>query len=223
MKISASESIRNAYFSNIGNGNGNDNQRENHFLILYNKITKIVRALWLAESSVCMGVCKHCCGVKMFCFSRTNYTSPNLKKFASSKLIKVTLFTHSFVGWNLENRYKESVSIFFRLSWHFKREKSVFWKASFCKTRTDYTCKTLWLVRISLLISAIQRVLRFFSGKLFYKSNRKLFPCVCIAWYKHSRCWENLRQLCKPETNPLMFISGYANTENVFYCLNNVY
>ena len=129
---------------NIGNGKGNENQRENHFLILYYKITKIVCALWLAESSVCMRVCKHGCGVKMFCFSRTNYTSPNLKTFASSKLVKVTLFTHSFVGWNLENRYKESVSIFFRLSWHFKREKYIFCKASFCKTRTDYACKTLW-------------------------------------------------------------------------------
>ena len=115
MKISASESIRNAYFSNIGNGKGNDNQRENHLLVLNYKITKIVRALWLAKSSVCMRVCKHGCGVKMFCFSRTNYTSPNLKKFASSKLVKVTLFTHSFVGWNLENCYKESVSIFFSL------------------------------------------------------------------------------------------------------------
>ena len=48
----------------------------------------------------------------------------------------------------------------------------------------------------------------FFSGKLFYKSNRKLFSCVCIAWYKHSRRWENSRQLYKP-------------SENVFYCLNN--
>ena len=85
------------------------------------------------------------------------------------------------------------------------------------------------MVRISLPISAIQRVLRFFSGNLFYKSNRKLFPCVCIAWYKHSRRWENSRQLCKPSTSsrvcitvatPLVFISGYANTENVFYCLN---
>ena len=56
-----------------------------------------------------------------------------LKKFSSSKLDKFTLFTHSFFGWNLGNRYKESVSILFRLSWHFKREKSVFWKASFCK------------------------------------------------------------------------------------------
>ena len=106
------------------------------------KIAKIVRALWLAERRVCMRVCKHGCDVKMFCFSRANHVSTNLKKFLSSKLDKVTLFTHSFVGWNLENLYKQAVSTFFRLSWHFKREKSVFWKASFCKTRTDYACKT---------------------------------------------------------------------------------
>ena len=49
----------------------------------------------------------------------------------------------------------------------------------------DFVDKTLQLVRISLLISAIQRVLSFFSRKVFYKSNRKLFSCVCIAWYKH--------------------------------------
>ena len=112
--------------------------------LLNYKITKIVRALWLAERRVCMRVCKHGCGVNMFCFSRANHASTNLKKFSSSKLDKFTLFTHSFVGWNLENRYKESVSIFFRVSWHFKREKSVFWKASFCKTRTDYAFKTSW-------------------------------------------------------------------------------
>ena len=110
----------------------------------YYKITKIVRALWLAKRSVCMRVCKHGGGVKMFCFLRANHASTNLKKYSSSKLHKFTLFTHSFVGWNLENRYKESVSIFFRSSWHFKRKKSVFWKASFCHTRTDYTCKTSW-------------------------------------------------------------------------------
>ena len=77
------------------------------------KIIKIVRALWLAESGVCMRVCKHGCGVKMFCFSRANNASTNLKKFSSSKLNKFTLFAHSFVDWNLENRYKEGVSIFF--------------------------------------------------------------------------------------------------------------
>ena len=106
------------------------------------KITKIVRALLLAERSVCMWVCKHGCGVMLFCFSRANHASTNLKKVSSSKPDKFTLFTHSFVGWNFENRYKESVSIFFRLSWHFKWEKSVFWKAPFCKLRTDYACKT---------------------------------------------------------------------------------
>ena len=105
------------------------------------KITKIVCAPWLAERSVNMRLCKHGCGVKMFCFSRANYASTSLKKFSSSKLDEFALFTHF---WNLENRCKESVSIFFRLSWHFKREKSVFWKASFCKTRTNYACKTSW-------------------------------------------------------------------------------
>ena len=69
------------------------------------KITKIVRVLWLAERSVCMRVCKHGFDVKMFCFSRTNHANTNLKTFSSSKLDKITLFTHSFVGWNLENRY----------------------------------------------------------------------------------------------------------------------
>ena len=113
-------------------------------VVKYYKITKIVRALWLAERSVCMRVCKHGCGVKLFGFSRANHASTNLKKFSSSKLDKFTLFTHSFVGWNMENRYKEGESIFLRLSWHFKREKSVFCKASFCKTRTDYAFKTSW-------------------------------------------------------------------------------
>ena len=126
--------------------------------ICHYKITKIVCALWLAKRSVCMRVCKHGWGVKMFCFSRANHASTNLKTFSSSKLNKFTLFAHSVVGWNLENRYKQGVSIFFPLSWHFKREKSVFWKASFWQTRTDYACivdKTLRLVRISVLINAI--------------------------------------------------------------------
>ena len=75
--------------------------------ISHYKITKIVHALWLAERSVCMRVCQHGCDVKMFCFSSANHASKNLKKFLSSKLDKFTLFTHSFVGWNLENLYKQ--------------------------------------------------------------------------------------------------------------------
>ena len=52
-----------------------------------------------------MRVCKHDCDVKMFCFSRANHVSTNLKKFLSSKLDKVTLFTHSFVILSEKNPY----------------------------------------------------------------------------------------------------------------------
>ena len=77
----------------------------------------------------------------------------------------------------------------------------------------DLVDKTLRLVRISLLISDIQRVLRLFWGKLFYKSNRKLFSCVCIACYKHSRRWENSRQLRKPSTSSRVCIT-ISNSRN---------
>ena len=73
----------------------------------------------------------------------------------------------------------------------------------------------------------------FFLGNLFYKSNRKLLSCVCIAWYKHSRRWENSLQLCKPSTSSRVCIT-VSNSPNpsrvyirlckhgkIFYCLNN--
>ena len=91
---------------------------------------------------------------------------------------------------------------FFLLSWHFKWEKSVFWKASFCNTRTDlilmqdfvYKTFTLQLVRISLLISAITKSFVCFLGK--------------VILFLHSRGGKNSRQLCKPET---FFVSGLYN------------
>ena len=115
-----------------------------------------------------MRVCKYGCGVKMFCFSRANHASTSLKTFLSSKLDKFTLFTHSFVGWNFENRYKEGVSIFLRLSWHFKRENSLFWKASFCKTRTDYECKSRVCITVSISPNPSRVYIRLCKhGKLF--------------------------------------------------------
>ena len=134
------------------------------------KITKIVRALWLAENSVYMRVCKLAVAAASWSsclvFRALMTQAPNLKKFSSSKLDKFTLFTHSFVGWNMENRYKEGESIFLPLSWHFKRDNSVF-----CKTR------------------GVGRILDGYA-------NPRLLPA------------------------PLVFISGFANTENVSYCLN---
>ena len=102
----------------------------------------------------------------------------------------------------------------------------------FCKTRTDYVQDFGTGKNFRFNQYHNKEFLSFFSVKVFYKSNRKLFSCVCIAWYNHSRAWENYRQLCKPSTSsrvcttvsnsptPLVFISGYANKENVFYCLN---
>ena len=56
-----------------------------------------------------------------------------------------------------------------------------------------------------------KRVLRFFLSKLIYKSNRKLFPVL------------NTRGVGRILPAPLVFISGYANTENFFYCLNIIF
>ena len=77
---------------------------------------------------------------------------------------------------------------------------------------------TLRLVRTSLLISTITKSLAFFSGKLFYKSDRKLFFCICIAWYKHERGWENSRQLCIPSTSSRVCItvSNSTNPSRVY-------
>ena len=52
--------------------------------VLY-KITKIVRALWLAERSVCMRVYKQGSVLKMFWFSRANHAIKNLEKFSSGR------------------------------------------------------------------------------------------------------------------------------------------
>ena len=116
-----------------------------------------------------------------------------------------------------------SVIFFFRLNWHLKREKSVFWKASFCKTRTDYACKTSctsFTTGKNFCLNQYHKkeFLSFFSVKLFYKSKRKLFSCVCIAWYKHSRGWANSRQLCKPETKSRVCItvSNSPNPSSVY-------
>ena len=139
--------------------------------ILKSIITKIVRARSDWPRDVFAWEYVNMCGVKMFCSSRANHTSTNFKMFLSWKLDKFTLFTHSLVGWNLENLYKHAVPIFFRLSWHFKREKPFFGKHLYCKPRTDYTYNKLRVqnfatVRISLLISDLNKEFFFFLERV---------------------------------------------------------
>ena len=79
-----------------------------------------------------MRVCKHGCDVKMFCFSRANHASMNLKKgfeFKTSISLRYLPISSSAETWKFFRK------IFFRLSLHFKREKPVFWKASLLKNK----------------------------------------------------------------------------------------
>ena len=79
------------------------------------KITKIVRSLWLAERSVCIRVCKHGCGVKLLAFRALITQAQIWKSFSDQNSTRSLQFAHSFVGWNLENLYKQAVSTFFQI------------------------------------------------------------------------------------------------------------
>ena len=130
--------------------------------ISFYKITKIVRALWLAEGRVCMRFCKDGFDVEMFCFSRVHQASTN----SISLYFIYPILRRLKLGKSLQT----SCDNFFRLSWHFKREKSVCWKSSFVQNKNwsrvqDSVCKTLRLVRISLLISAITKSFAFFFSR----------------------------------------------------------
>ena len=109
------------------------------------KITKIVRALWFAERSVAGEFVNMV--VASWCFAfRALITQARIWKKVLKFKTRQVYFIYPFLRWlklgkSLQGKY---VDFFFRLSWQLKREKSVFWKASFCKTRTDYACKTSW-------------------------------------------------------------------------------
>ena len=157
----------------------------------------------------------------MFCFSCANHASTYLKKVLS---------------WNLRNLWKNAVSIFFRLSWLFKREKPVFRKAFFCKTKTDYAFK----LRVQDFATGQnfsfnqcpkQKSFAFFLGKVILKPTDNFFPVFAYPYvntggvgrmlhsYANPRLRLGFAQLSRILLTPLEFISGYANTENVFYCL----
>ena len=99
-----------------------------------------------------------------------------------------------------------------------------FGKHLFCKTKTDYAYK----LRVqdfatgknfSFNHCSKQESFAFFSGKLFYKSKRKLFFLYLhIQISKRSRGCENSRQLCKPSTSSrvCMTVSNSPNPSRVY-------
>ena len=117
-------------------------------------------------------------------------------------LDKFTLFTHFLVGWNLESLYKYAVSIFFpvrKLTFYVIQIRINFWQASVLQNRNwlrvpNVVYNTLRLVRISLLINVMNEESCFSSRESsFIEAIENFSYWVGIAWYKHSRGWENSR------------------------------
>ena len=78
------------------------------------------------------------------------------------------------------------MSIFFAGADILSEKNPYFGKHLFCKTRTDYAYKLRVQdfatgKNLSFNQFSKQESFAFSSGKLFYNSNRKLFPCVCIS------------------------------------------
>ena len=154
-----------------------------------------------------MRVCKHGCDIKMFCFSRANHASANLKKVFELKTSTSLLYSpisSSDETWKIfRNMLRQ---FFFTWADILSKKKTVFWKASFLQNKDCFVYKTS-RKNLSINQCSKQESFTFFSGKLFYKSKRKLFSYVCISWYKHSRGWENSQQLCKPSTSSRVCIT----------------
>ena len=183
------------------------------------KITTIVRALWLVERRVCMRVCKHGCEVKMFCFSHANHASTNLKKVSSWKTRQVYFIYQFPRRLKLQKSLETCCVNFFSLELKTRILESIFFAKQRLITRTRLVYKTSWLVRISLLIIALnKRVLLFSRESYFIKAKENFFSCVCISWYKRSRGWENSRQLGKPSTSSrvCMTASNSPNPSRVY-------
>ena len=103
-------------------------------------LTKIVRTFWLAERSVFMRVCKHSCDVKMFCCAPliSIEQARIWKRFLIWEVYYIYPFPHRM---KLEKSLQTHCVNFFRLSWHFKREKSVLWKASFLQNKNWFNTR----------------------------------------------------------------------------------
>ena len=132
--------------------------------------------------------------LRCFCFSRAHQASTN----SISLYFIYPILRRLKLGKSLQT----SCDNFFRLSWHFKREKSVCWKSSFVQNKNwsrvqDSVYKTLRLVRISLLISAITKSFAFFSREshVITVSNSPNPSSIYIRLCKHGK---------------------------VFYCLNGI-
>ena len=149
------------------------------------------------------------------------------KRFGVKYSTSLLYLTNFLIRWNLiifRNMYH-----FFSLKRTFKCQKSLFCKASFLQNKNwlygeNFVYNTSRLVRMFLLLGAINKEFCFFfSGKLFYKSNRHFFLlCMLSLILTLEGLGEFpivIQNCLEFSQHPLVFISGYANRENVSYYL----
>ena len=138
------------------------------------KITKIVHVLWLAKKHVCMRVCKHGSwqqDVLLFACKHEFEKGFELKN--SSSLLYLPI-SSSAETWKIF-RNMQRQCFFARAD--ILSEKNFFSAKQGLSTRTSFVYKTLRLVRISLLISTLnKRVLLFPLESYFIKAIENFFP-----------------------------------------------
>ena len=128
-----------------------------------------------------MRVCKHGCGVKMFCFSRANHASTKFENVLEFKTRQV-YFIYSFLrrlklGKSLQRR---RVTFFFRLSCHLSKKSPYFGKHLFAKqvliTRARLGGQDFATGKNFSFNQCMQRVLHFFAESYFIKVIENFFP-----------------------------------------------
>ena len=126
--------------------------------------------------------------------------------------------------------------LFFAYADFLSEKNPYFGKHFFCKTKTDYAFK----LRVQDFATGQnfsfnqypkQKSFAFFLGKVILKPTENFFPVFAYPYvntggvgrmlhsYANPRLRLGFAQLSRILRTPLEFISGYANTENVFYCL----
>ena len=97
------------------------------------KITKIVCALWLAERSVCMRVCKHGFDVRCSAFRALISEARIWKSFSDQNSTSLLYLPIPMSAETWKVFINKLCQLFFRLSWHLKRENPYLGKYLFAK------------------------------------------------------------------------------------------
>ena len=174
----------------------------------------------------------------MFFFSRVNHASMSLWDENSTSL----LYSHipsSARTWRIFPNML--CQCFFPFSWHFKREKSVFWKASFFAIQE---LMTLARIRVKDFATGENKFSKHWRHQILQGPLESLYKASCwdckdfyngkltkLSWeesfFKQLRCWENTRKACKSSFNRVLPTSrvayrGGKPIESVVYCFYKI-